>query len=136
MFENYDQAVESAVENAVTSLGESQWERDNEVSAAIKKKRKKIKRLKKKLRQEGYLTEEKQKKIKKLKKQVKKLQEERYQREQSFRYQLMQAKYQNDILRILFVLQMPDGKENLMKSMLGNNLKGVLVDGNNHKLEF
>lgn len=136
MFENCDQTVQSAVENAVTSIGESQWERDDEVSAAIKKKRKKIRRLKKKLRQEGYLTEEKQKKIKKLKKQVKKLQEERYQREQSFRYQLMQAKCQNDILRILFVLQMPDGKENLMKSMLGNNLKGVLVDGNNHKLEF
>lgn len=136
MFDNLNQANEPIVESEVIGAMESQWERDDEVSAAIKKKRKKIKRLKKKLRQEGYLTEEKQKKIKKLKKQVKKLQEERYQREQSFRYQLMQAKYQNDILRILFVLQMPDGKENLMKSMLGNNLKGVLVDGNDHKLDF
>lgn len=136
MLDNFNQLDESTVQSATINTTEPQWERDDEVLAAIKKKRKKIKRLKKKLKQEGYLTEEKQKKIKKLKKQVKKLQEERYQREQSFRSQLMQAKYQNDILRIFLVLQMPDGRENLMKSMLGNNLKGGLVNDSTHKMEF
>lgn len=124
------------------SIQYGKWSMDEEIFQQISKKKKKIKQLKKKLKRKGKKTnnitkkqKKKKKEIKILKKKIKKLQENKQQREIFLEYQnkLMEEKFRNKLLRFMFILQMPDGKEQVLKSMLKYSIEEVTKNGKGYE---
>lgn len=133
MLENFNGSNKAIMEDGRKAIDAecSVWDVDDEVEKILRKKHKKIKRLKKKLKRGHGSKKKLKKKIKSLKKQLKALQDEKGRQEDRLKSQLMQVNHQNDMLRLLCVLQTPGGKEYFLKQVLGYSSRGFLEDKGN-----
>lgn len=130
MLENLNttkEAVAAELQDAITSAS-SPWDQDDEIAKILRKKRKKIQRLKKRVKKKHGARKKNKKKIKSLKKQIKELQNEKERQAERLKTQLLQARHQNELIRLYCLLQLEGGKQYLMKHLFQYYAKGGAGD--------